>query len=97
MKKFLIVWSLRAASDLHKIKAYIAFDKIKAADLFINKIKKSVDRLKSFPLSGRSVPELGSEGIREIIVDGYRVIYRVENKRIMILTVFESHKQQPIM
>lgn len=88
-----IIWSQRAASDLHEIKKYISFDKTNTALQFIQKIKTKVDRLKKFPQSGRLVPELKRKNIREIIIDHYRVIYKIDKKNIFILTVFESHKR----
>ena len=36
---------------------------------------------------GRIVPEFGIENIREIIVGSYRVIYRIRDEDVQILTV----------
>ena len=43
-----------------------------------------------FPCSGQIVPELGREEIRELLKGDYRIIYRVAEHRVEILTVYHS-------
>jgi plasmid stabilization system protein ParE len=62
------------------------------AQLFVQKIFQSVRRLTTFPESGRKVPEIGRNEIREIIVGNYRIIYRSQKQVIEILTVYHSSK-----
>ena len=88
-----LVWSTKAGNDLTRIHAYIAFDKVASARRFVLRVKKAVERLRTFPLSGRVVPELARSDRRELIVDGYRIIYKIDGKTVSILTVFESHRQ----
>jgi len=35
----------------------------------------SVDRLKRFPKSGRKIPEAEEDDLREVIFQGYRIMY----------------------
>src|SRR3712207_8332183 len=42
---------------------------------------------RGFPYSGRIVPEIGREDIREIIIQSYRAIYRILPDDAEILTV----------
>jgi plasmid stabilization system protein ParE len=51
------------------------------------------DRLSQFPRSGRIVPELGRDDIREVIVQSYRVIYRLRGDEVEILTVHHSARR----
>lgn len=92
MKPCRLLWSARAARDLNRLKAYISYDKPMAAIDFIKKVKHKTERLKKFPLSGRIVPELSRQDIREILVQNYRIIYRTDSKSVFILTVFEGHQ-----
>jgi plasmid stabilization system protein ParE len=46
-----------------------------------------VERLKDFPEQGRRVPEAKRADVREIFFKGHRIVYRIESKRIVILTV----------
>ena len=57
-------------------------------------IMASVDRLALFPRSGRVVPEIGDEAVREILYRGYRIMHIVSgdegDEEIKILTVVHS-------
>ena len=87
-----VIWSPRAFEDLLRITEIIALDKKKVAFQWAESVRKKVLRLKKFPKSGRIVPELKREGIREIIIGNYRVIYKVD-KEVAILTVFHGAHQ----
>ena len=41
---------------------------------------------------GRMVPEISNPEIRETIIRKYRIVYRIHEEEIEILTVFEGHK-----
>ena len=45
-----------------------------------------------FPFIGRIVPEIGDENIRERFVYSYRLIYRIESKRILIIAVIHGKR-----
>jgi len=45
-----------------------------------------------FPWMGRVVPELGDNEIRERSAYSYRVIYQVQEKRILILAVLHGKR-----
>lgn len=49
-------------------------------------------RLKDFPESGRMIPEAEDKALREIIVQGYRVMYRVERDRVLVLAVMHGSR-----
>jgi addiction module RelE/StbE family toxin len=87
-----LVWTEPAVSDLQEIHRYIARDSESYAAHFIENILKLAERLVAFPRLGRVVPEEGSEGIRELIVSSYRVIYRIAAERIEILTVLHGSR-----
>ena len=91
-----ITWSPKAFKDLLHITEIIALDKKKAALKWAESVRKKVTRLKKFPRSGRVVPELKREEIREIIIGNYRVIYKL-GKEVAILTVFHgAHQMAPL-
>jgi plasmid stabilization system protein ParE len=41
---------------------------------------------------GRVVPEIANPDIRELIFKKYRIVYRLNENCIEILTVFEGHR-----
>jgi len=82
-----IRWTPQAADDLEAIYLFIARDSPKLADAFADRVLRATDRLAEFPRSGRILPELGIENIREIVVGNYRVIYRLHPESVQLLTV----------
>ena len=87
-----INWTDQALVDLDEICEFIARDAPRYAQLFADRLFESVERLKEFPNSGRVVPEMGIENIREIIFGNYRIIYRVKFDEVEILTVFHASR-----
>jgi plasmid stabilization system protein ParE len=57
------------------------------AAAFADRVLRAPDQLVSYPRSGRIVPELGIENIREIVVGNYRVIYRIRRDDVNLLTL----------
>lgn len=53
---------------------------------------ETVDRLENFPRSGRIVPEINQDKIREIILGSYRVVYLLDEDEVNILTVFHASR-----
>lgn len=48
--------------------------------------------LRDFPESGRMIPEADDQTLREIIVQGYRVMYRLDVDRVLILAVMHGSR-----
>lgn len=80
-----IVWSEAFFARLEEISAFIAKDSPKSAREFAEKLFASVERLREFPLSGSLVLE--NPAFRQVVLQGYRIIYRVGPKTIEIVTV----------
>jgi len=88
-----IIWTNHALADLESIASFIAQDSDKYAQLTIRKLFTKTDVLKSFPQSGRVVPEKNNTNIRELIEGNYRIIYEVVNESVIyVLTVHHSSK-----
>ncbi|MGH8525589.1 MAG: type II toxin-antitoxin system RelE/ParE family toxin [Gammaproteobacteria bacterium] len=60
------------------------------ADLVVRRLVAAVDRLRTFPESGRMVPERNNPEIRELIVKPYRIVYRFRPGVVEIATVFRA-------
>ena len=87
-----IVWTPQAIGDVEAVRAYIARDSARYAAFVAEQIVEAVDRLSAFPLSGRVVPELGQKTIREVIYGNYRIVYRVTESAVQVLTVFHASR-----
>jgi len=88
-------WTQRARQDLLDIGRYIARDKPVAARRWVARLRKAALQARDLPLSGRKVPELQRDDVREILVRSYRIVYKVLEAEVHVLTVFEGHRLFP--
>jgi toxin ParE1/3/4 len=88
-----ITWSRQALDDLAAIRQFIARDSQRYADITIERLVTAADRLQKWPRSGRVVPEVGDEDLREVLIGLYRVVYRIEGESIGIVTVVHTARQ----
>lgn len=79
-----IEWSECVRDDLDDLVRYISRDSAFYAWRFAERIVLSTRRLQSFPESARMIPETEDKTLREIIVQGYRVMYRHESDRVLV-------------
>ena len=87
-----VEWSSQASSDIEDIGRYIAAENPKAAGAVFGRLLTAADDLALHPLRGREVPEFEQSTLREVISGSYRVVYRVETGRVVILTVFHARR-----
>lgn len=87
-----IEWTKPALLDLENVRDYIRRDSEYYAYRFIQRIIEAVENLAMFPEMGRNVPESEESNIRELLFSNYRIMYRVEAERILILTVIHGSR-----
>jgi addiction module RelE/StbE family toxin len=88
-----IVWSPLARARLQEIRAYVARDKPEAAARLATRIVAVVEALREHPYLGR----VGAEpGIRELVIGGtpYTVLYRVQDERVIISTIWHGAQRR---
>ena len=85
-------WTNQALADLEAIGDFIARDAPSVAQVFVDNVFEAVKRLEIFPRSGRVVPEIGQEDIREILFGSYRIVHVVSEEEVNILTVFHASR-----
>ena len=93
-----IDWSQRAISDLAALHDFIARDSRLYAERFVAKLIRATEGLADFPELGRRVPEEPDQkDVRELLVQSYRLIYRVEIERILIAAIVHGQRnlEQP--
>jgi addiction module RelE/StbE family toxin len=88
-------WTPHARHDLSAIGRYIARDKPGAARRWVERLRQRAKKAAEMPYAGRVVPEEQREDIREVLVVNYRIMYRVHDDAIEVLTVLEGHQQFP--
>lgn len=88
-------WTDQAADDLRAIRQFIERDSPRYGRLVAERLFDATQRLEDFPQSGRVVPELRRDDVREIILGEYRIVYRHTGEMVVILTVFRSSRLLP--
>jgi addiction module RelE/StbE family toxin len=94
-KKYHIIWAAIAQSDLKQIVDYIALDSPDNAIQILKRIRQKVSELYTLPERGRIVTELKDQGIhiyREIIVPPWRIIYRISDTPVFVLSVIDARR-----
>ncbi|RJQ30971.1 MAG: type II toxin-antitoxin system RelE/ParE family toxin [Peptococcaceae bacterium] len=82
-----IIWSYGATYDLDALTEYIAKDSSFYAAAFTQQILDASRSLNEFSERGRIVPELGNLSVRELLIREYRLIYTIEQSRVVILAL----------
>lgn len=94
-RNYEIAWTRTAETDLKEIINYIAIDNPENALTIFQKIKKNASSLYSIPERCRIAPELREQGImqyRELIVKPWRIIFRIAEKKVYVLSVLDSRR-----
>lgn len=90
-----VFWTENAVSHLDGIYAYIS----NASEIYalrtVDRLTKRSEQIASFPLSGRSVPEIDLPQIREVIEGNYRIIYFIKPDQIDVLAVIHCAQRFP--
>ena len=92
---FEVMWSQRAVRDLMKILDYVGQESLTRAEKLYSTLKMECQALREFPYQGRLVPELKDLGVslyRELVVEGYSVLYRVHENHLLVLTILDSRR-----
>ncbi|MBN1360412.1 MAG: type II toxin-antitoxin system RelE/ParE family toxin [Sedimentisphaerales bacterium] len=82
-----LYWTEPAVADLAAIRDYIRRDSEFYASRFVNRLFDAAESLVELPARGRPVPEADDPDIRELLYQGYRIMYRVEKERVVILAI----------
>ena len=87
-----VIWSFEATADLNGIAEYISRDSDFYAASFVEEILTASRSLDMFAERGRLVPEISNPNIRELLIKEYRLIYNIEEQRIVILGLIHGRR-----
>ena len=87
-----LIWTEPALIDLDEIAEYIALDDPLAALNYVQKVFDRVERLTTYPNSGKRPTELPRTLYREVVVPPCRIFYRLEEDSVFILHVMRSER-----
>lgn len=93
--RFEVFWSEIAVRDLERIIDFVDREAPLAAQRLLEEIAERARTLEHLPLRGRIVPELARFEItthRELLVNPYRLIYRIDAGRVWVIAVFDGRR-----
>jgi plasmid stabilization system protein ParE len=90
-----VSWTESALADLQAIEAHIALRSPRYAHALIERIVAHTARLADFPRIGPIVREYGDESLREVFEDPFRIVYRIDEDSISIVTIIHGARRLP--
>ena len=88
-----LIWTEPAFTDLEETAEYMALEKSSTAKKLVKNVFVSVKRLKQFPKSGKTPPELQNTDYLEVVVGPCRIFYRIDKNTLYILYVMRSERK----
>lgn len=86
-------WTERASKDALGIYDFIADQSEAYAESVYSRLIIRPQQLEKFPDSGSIVPEYSRPDIRELFLHSFRIIYRILDDEIRVLTVIHGSRQ----
>lgn len=89
-----IRWTQRAIANLAALRTFIERESDQRAALVVERIMESIELLGNQPTIGRAGK---LEGTRELVVPRtpYRVVYRIREEVVELISVIHGHRRWP--
>lgn len=87
-----VIWSEKSISSIQNIYNYIIEESPQNADLVIDTLFELGEKLNLFPEKNPKEPLYNSDFIRFFPKWNFKIVYRIEQKRIYVLDVFSTHR-----
>jgi plasmid stabilization system protein ParE len=91
-----VCWTDRARYRLKQIRDYLDQEAPSVALPTIQRLIKRSQFIGELPSAGRIVPEYRQDDLREILESPYRIIYRILDDRIDVITVMHYRQLLPV-
>jgi toxin ParE1/3/4 len=85
-----LAWTQTALDDLAAVRSWLGRDSKPLADRVIETLLTGIERVLPFPRIGRVVAEVGDESVRELLLRTFRLVYRIEGDRIVVLSILHG-------
>ena len=96
MKRFKVLVTDAARRDLLSIRSYVSgHDSQSRADTLIERLISAMETLAEHLRRGTEPPELrglGAHSIRQISCDPYRIVYRIDQRDVMIRLIADGRR-----
>lgn len=90
-----LIWTEDGIESFEEVVQYISRDSVYYASNFAKKVLLSIEKLEDFPRIGRIVPEYNDPNIRELIYQGYRIVYKIDKEVVYIVLVTHGSQELP--
>lgn len=87
-----VIWTTSALGDLEAAAEYIGRDSPHFAASLISEVLEAGRSLSSLSERGRHVPELSDPDLRELLIQPYRLIYRVGIDSVWVLALIHGRR-----
>ncbi len=88
-----VIWTYPAWEDLAAVADYIARDSENYAATFVQEVNEAAASLADFAERGVVVPEFGDETVRELLVRPYRLVYKLTEDKVIVLTLVHGARR----
>ena len=89
----LVTFAASALDDLEGIRAWYAEMGVPdVGERLVREVIAQVERLSACPESGRVVPEFGIAPLREVIHAPFRIVSRLDERRVRVVRVWRSER-----
>ena len=88
-----VVWTDTAKRNLRTIHDCIAQNSPAYANRMVDRLTSRSKQIGDFPLSGRVVPELDVDQIREVFLRPYRIIYHIRPGHVDVIGVLHMSRR----
>jgi len=85
-----INFSKSSKNYLTDIKVHISKDSSKRASFHISNLITRIKNILSYPRIGKINKIFNDENIREIFIEGYKIIYKINQNSILILMIYKN-------
>jgi toxin ParE1/3/4 len=90
-----LIWSPRSLQDLDNACEYISRESPRYAYLFADRIVRFIETISYQPLLDAIVPEYNRRDLRERLFQNYRIVYRISEDRIELVTIIHAARLLP--
>jgi toxin ParE1/3/4 len=85
-----VIWTIAAWNDLETVADFISRDSPYYAAAWVREVRDAARSLNVMSMRGRVVPEIGDRQILELIIQSYRLVYKVERSRVAVLGIIHG-------
>lgn len=87
-----VVVEPEAREDILRIREILSDRGPTASARWTAQLVSKLKTLQRFPLAGRVVPEFADDQLREVVLDNYRLWYRVADDHVRVLAVWDARR-----